>query len=99
MTAIVKQDPRILGNYLRQLDNLFARMESPSLRSDFLEAMQAAGVVHRDVELVIAVADVGMRQRAAHLGEQICAEDGVGTAIALIEQEKFAPKERSPEFR
>ncbi len=49
MTAIVKQDPRILGNYLRQPDNLFTRMESPSLRSEFLEAMQAAGVVRPDV--------------------------------------------------
>ena len=50
MTAIVKQDPRILGNYLRQPDNLFTRMESPSLRSEFLEAMQAAGVIRRDVD-------------------------------------------------
>lgn len=49
MTAIVKQDPRILGNYLRKPDNLFARLESPSLRSDFLVAMQAAGVVRPDV--------------------------------------------------
>jgi len=50
MTAIVKQDPRILGNYLRKPNNLFAQLESPSLRSDFLVAMQAAGVVRADVD-------------------------------------------------
>jgi TetR/AcrR family acrAB operon transcriptional repressor len=50
MTALVKQDPRVLGNYLRKPDNLFTKMESPALRSEFLEAMQAAGVVRRDVD-------------------------------------------------
>lgn len=50
MTAIVKQDPRILGNYLRKPDNLFSRQEGPPLRSEFLVAMQAAGVVRSDVD-------------------------------------------------
>ena len=50
MTALVKQDTRIFGNYLRKPDNLFMAMESPSLRSDFLQAMQAAGAMRTDVD-------------------------------------------------
>lgn len=50
MSAIVKQDPRIFGNYLRKPKNLFTAMESPALRSDFLRAMQEAGAVRRDVD-------------------------------------------------
>ncbi|MEZ4870018.1 MAG: TetR/AcrR family transcriptional regulator [Caldilineaceae bacterium] len=50
MTAVVKQDPRLLGNYLRKPNNIFAGMEAPSLRSEFITAMQAAGVVRRDID-------------------------------------------------
>lgn len=49
MTAVVKQDPRVLGSYLRKPNNLFASMESPSLRGEFVAHMQAAGVIRRDV--------------------------------------------------
>lgn len=50
MSAIIKQDPRIFGNYLRKPKNLFTAMESPALRSDFLQTMQAAGAIRRDVD-------------------------------------------------
>ncbi len=50
MSAIVKQDPRIFGNYLRKPKNLFTGMESPALRVEFLQAMQAAGALRQDVD-------------------------------------------------
>lgn len=53
MSAIVKQDMRIFGNYLRKPHNLFASMESPSLRAEFLQAMQAAGAIRPDVDVQV----------------------------------------------
>lgn len=50
MSAIVKQDPRVFGNYLRKPQNLFTAMESPSLRTEFIQAMQDAGAIRRDVD-------------------------------------------------
>lgn len=50
MRAIVKQDPRIFGNYLRKPQNLFTASEAPALRVEFLQAMQAAGAIRHDVD-------------------------------------------------
>lgn len=50
MSAIVKQDPRIFGNYLRKPKNLFTAMESPALRTEFLQAMQTVGAIRPDVD-------------------------------------------------
>ncbi|MBX3015113.1 MAG: TetR/AcrR family transcriptional regulator [Caldilineaceae bacterium] len=50
MSAIVKQDPRVFGNYLRKPKTLFTSMQSPSLRTEFLQAMQAAGAIRPDVK-------------------------------------------------
>ncbi|MCE7984195.1 MAG: TetR/AcrR family transcriptional regulator [Caldilinea sp. CFX5] len=50
MRAIVKQDPRIFGNYLRKPQHLFTASASPALRVEFLQAMQAAGAIRRDVD-------------------------------------------------
>jgi AcrR family transcriptional regulator len=49
MSAIVKQDGRIFGNYLRKPNHLFSNMEGPALRTEFLQAMQAAGAIRQDV--------------------------------------------------
>ncbi|MEZ4728871.1 MAG: TetR/AcrR family transcriptional regulator [Caldilineaceae bacterium] len=49
MSAIVKQDPRVFGNYLRKPQNLFTAMTSPSLRAEFIQAMQAAGAIRHGV--------------------------------------------------
>lgn len=49
MSAIVKHDPQIFGNYLHKPNNLFTSSQSPGLRAEFLQAMQAAGVVRADI--------------------------------------------------
>lgn len=49
MSAIIKQDPRVFGNYLHKPNNLFASSQSLTLRAEFLQAMQAAGVVRPEV--------------------------------------------------
>lgn len=41
---------RVFGNYLHKPNNLFTSSQTPGLRAEFLQAMQAAGVVRADVD-------------------------------------------------
>lgn len=54
MSAIFQQDSKILGTYLRQPGNLFETMQAQSMRAEFVEAMQQAGVVRPDVKPEVA---------------------------------------------
>lgn len=53
MAAVMRRDRRIIGNYLRKPDGLFANMQSSSVGSGLLEALQAAGTIRKDVDPVI----------------------------------------------
>jgi AcrR family transcriptional regulator len=50
MSAIIKRDKRIFGNYLHRADNLFASMQASSFGADLLRQLQAAGTVRADVD-------------------------------------------------
>jgi TetR/AcrR family acrAB operon transcriptional repressor len=50
MTAIFRQDRRIIGSYLQKPGNLFETREARGMRAEFVESLQAAGVVRRDVD-------------------------------------------------
>jgi TetR/AcrR family acrAB operon transcriptional repressor len=50
MAVIFKQDPRILGNYLHKPNNIFRSMETFSMRAEFIQGMQEAGAVRRDID-------------------------------------------------
>jgi AcrR family transcriptional regulator len=50
MASIMRRDRRVIGNYLRKPDNLFAWMESGSITVDFIRALQAAGAVRQDLD-------------------------------------------------
>lgn len=50
MSAIIKQDGRIFGNYLHKPKQLFSTLEGPALRTEFIQAMQKAGAVRQDVD-------------------------------------------------
>jgi len=53
MAAIMRRDRRVIGNYLRKPDNLFARM-GPSLNTaDFTQALQAAGAIRQDIDAAV----------------------------------------------
>jgi AcrR family transcriptional regulator len=53
MAAIVKRDPHIMGNYLRKPNNILVTLQSPSPVKSFLEAMQQAGAIRQDINLVV----------------------------------------------
>jgi AcrR family transcriptional regulator len=53
MSAMLRRDQRVLGSYLRKPNNIFASMQSGSLRADTLRAMQAAGAIREDVDTAV----------------------------------------------
>lgn len=50
MTAVFKQDGRILGNYMRKPDNLFKQQQFKGTRQEFVQMMQDAGLVRADLD-------------------------------------------------
>jgi AcrR family transcriptional regulator len=50
MSAIMRRDRRVVGNYLRKPGNMFESMQSSSINIGFLEALQAAGAVRQDID-------------------------------------------------
>jgi TetR/AcrR family acrAB operon transcriptional repressor len=53
MAVIFKRDPRILGNYLHKPNNIFRSMETFSMRTEFIQAMQEVGAVRQDIDPAI----------------------------------------------
>ena len=63
MSAMFRQDSRVLGNYLRKPDNLFQRARAAQAESErlvFVRQMQAAGAVRTDIqpEVVAHIMDI-----------------------------------------
>ncbi len=55
MAAMLRRDRRVIGNYLRKRDNLFARMNSGVNTPGFIHALQEAGAVRRDIDPAVIV--------------------------------------------
>lgn len=50
MAAMMRHDRHVVGNYIRKPDNLFASMQSSAISVGFLQALQEAGSVRKDVD-------------------------------------------------
>lgn len=50
ISALLKQDRRVFGNYLRKPGNLFESIQSNKLWIELLEALQAAGAIRADIQ-------------------------------------------------
>lgn len=50
LAAMFTQDGRVLGNYLRKPDNLFQNQAFKGTRREFINMMQAAGLVRADLD-------------------------------------------------
>jgi AcrR family transcriptional regulator len=50
IAAMLRRDRRVIGNYLRKRDNLFAQMLSGVNTSDFFRALQAVGAIRQDID-------------------------------------------------
>ncbi|MFT6657122.1 TetR/AcrR family transcriptional regulator [Maritalea sp.] len=50
MSVIMRKDPSILGNYLKQPNNFFEKQQSSGMREEFIVLMQKAGSVREDLD-------------------------------------------------
>jgi AcrR family transcriptional regulator len=50
IASVMRRDRRVLGNYLRKPDNLFAWLQSGSISADFIRALQEAGAVRTELD-------------------------------------------------
>lgn len=50
MAVIMRQDGRILGNYLRKKDNFFVKNQRQGMRHEFVAKMQAAGAIRQELD-------------------------------------------------
>lgn len=53
MAAIMRRDRRVIGSYLRKPNSLLANMQASSISTGFLEALQEAGAVRKDIDPVV----------------------------------------------
>ncbi len=97
MSAIFKQDGRVLGSYLRKPDNFFRREQFRGMRYEFLKMMQEAGAVRQDIDPkttahvmnMLAYGLVGMDEITPQ--EQIPATGDLIEAIAEIMDRALTP--------
>ena len=50
IASVMRRDRRILGNYLRKPDNLFAWLQSGPISADFIRMLQRAGAVRPELD-------------------------------------------------
>lgn len=55
IAALMRRDRRVLGNYLRTPNNIFARMQSGVNTPAFIVALQSAGAIRQDIDAVVIV--------------------------------------------
>lgn len=60
IASVMRRDRRVLGNYLRKPDNLFAWLQSGSISVDFIRALQAAGAVRQDLDPAVIAHIIGI---------------------------------------
>jgi AcrR family transcriptional regulator len=53
VAAMLRRDPRVVGNYLRKRDNLFSQMLSRVNTIAFFQALQAAGAIRQDIDAAV----------------------------------------------
>jgi AcrR family transcriptional regulator len=54
IASVMRRDRRVLGNYLRKPNNLFAWLQSGSVSGDFIQALQGAGAVRPELDPQVA---------------------------------------------
>jgi len=60
IAALMRRDRRVIGNYLRNRDNLFAQMNSEVDTLGFFQALQAAGAIRQDIDAAVILHIVEM---------------------------------------
>ncbi len=61
LAAMLRRDQRVIGNYLRKRDNIFARMQAAVDPAGFFRALQAAGAIRRDIDAAVLIHIIEMQ--------------------------------------
>jgi len=99
MAAIMRRDRRVIGNYLRKTENLFAGMSSGWDSADFYRALQAAGALRKDIDAaviahVIEIISYGqLMMEDFKPRERFPPDDEVAEALADMMDRALLPKE------
>src|SRR5215510_654815 len=60
IAAMLRRDTRVVGNYFRKRENLFAQMYSEVNTPGFFQALQAAGAIRQDIDAAVILHIVEM---------------------------------------
>jgi TetR/AcrR family acrAB operon transcriptional repressor len=85
MSAIFKQDRRVLGNYIRKPGNLFQTQGSGSMRHEFLKMMQDAGAIRSDIDTKVYAHIMNMLAFALVSMDDVLNPDDIPLMADLIE--------------
>lgn len=99
IAAMMRRDRRVIGNYLRKRDNVFARMLSEVNPLDFFRALQAAGAIRQDIDAAVILHIVEMLSYGQlTIGDfkppdQFPPYDAVMEALAELMDQALLPKD------
>ena len=102
IAAMLRRDRRVVGNYLRKRDNIFARMNSGVDTSGFFQALQAAGAIRQDIDAAVIMHIVEMLSYGQlTIGDfkpldQFPPYDAVMEALADMMDRAMAPQAGAP---
>ncbi len=102
IAAMLRRDQRVIGNYLRKRDNLFAQMVSGVNTPDFFRALQAAGAIRQDIDPAVIVHILEMLSYGQLLigdfkpQDQFPAYDAVMEALADMMDRGLLPEDGAP---
>ncbi len=86
MAAIFRQDERILGTYLRQPNNFFAKPQrSPSSHYTIIKMMQDAGAVRDDLDAKVIAYIINMLSYALVAMHDVVPQEEIPTTEEIIE--------------
>jgi AcrR family transcriptional regulator len=102
IAAMLRRDRRVIGNYLRKRDNIFAQMVEGVNTTGFFQALQAAGAIRQDIDAAVILHIVEMLSYGQltigdfKAPDQFPPYDAVMEALADMMDRAMAPQEGAP---
>lgn len=85
MAAMLRKDAQVFGSYLRRPGGLLAASRSGTSRKEFVQAMQAAGAIRRDVDPAVTAHIMNMLSYGLVSMAQVMDESQIPPVDALLE--------------
>ena len=85
MSAMLRQDHRVFGNYMKRPGNFLSGSRSGASRKDFVEAMQQAGAIRQDVNPAVTAHIMNMLSYGLVSMAQIMDTSQIPPTEALLE--------------